>query len=179
MLGDSTYSQRCFELANMSKIHILNQAKKGLTQSSRFNYTCTLGHLVNPDNQTVQLHAYNWTCDQIGYSPAVEIGKPFNFNSNLSSVVVINFNDSAYPPSFMYAGKKYGQNATGTMLPNATCYNSGGQYACETQFDCGKEVNMADVNGGKTWRESAIATEEITLDEDDRRLADGEGMKEL
>jgi hypothetical protein len=77
-------------------------------------------------------------------------------------VIVINFNynDSAYQPSFMYAGKKYGQNAVGTMLLNATCYNSGGQYACETQFDCGKEVNIADVNGGKTWRENTTKSTE-------------------
>ena len=62
----------------------------------------------------------------------------------------------------MYAGKHYGQNAHKIMLPDPICYSSGGQYVCETQFDCGKEVNMGDFEGGQQWRDTRILTEEIT-----------------
>ena len=95
---------------------------------------------------------------------------PFNFDSNyfdspLDSLLIINLEDPIQPPTVMYAGKSYGWNAGHTQLPNPICYNSGGQYACETQFDCGKEVNMGDFEGGKQWRETMIWTEEFTTDD--------------
>ena len=65
------------------------------------------------------------------------------------------------------------------MLPSATCYSGGGQYACETQFDCGEEVNQGDFRGGNEWRETMIRTEELKLDEYGGWLTDEERMKEL
>lgn len=141
-----------------------NRAKS----KSRFNYTCTIGSIANSDiPQTVRLYAYNWTCHEIGSSPFVMVGKTFDLFSELKYTVVIKFNDKVYPPTFMYAGNQYGQNATGTKLPDPICYNSGGQQACETQFDCGKEVNMADFEGKGAWRATAIRIEEPTTEAQD------------
>ena len=67
----------------------------------------------------------------------------------------------------MYAGNQYGLNATGTRLPGPTCYNSGGSKACEVQFDCGKEVNMADSEDGRESRENEIRTRDLVPDAHD------------
>jgi hypothetical protein len=136
-----------------------------LTERFRFNYTCTLGSLVNPANLTIQLYAYNWTCQQFGYTDKVQIDQTSSFNpAPLDSVLVINFDSLTLPPRLMYAGKHYGHDAQKTLLPDPFCYSSGGQYACEVQFDCGKEVNMGDWEGGQQWRNTMILTEEITPD---------------
>ena len=78
--------------------------------------------------------------------------------------MVVNFKDPLQPPTFTYAGKRYGRNTRNSHLPDPICYNNGGQNACETQFDCGKEVNIGDFEGGGPWRKAMICTEETTLE---------------